>query len=155
MSFPSAVAGPSRLPYVALRSARGYATARRSRGASDEPTEGASESRDSFRRAKTLSYPEWLNSEGVQYRHAKKGEKAKWFGGAFPFPNNPSFRPPPPLSNELQNKIYAELRAGQRTVGAISQQFSVSKARIEAIRKLKQVEEEFRRQVSLSWHTLL
>jgi hypothetical protein len=65
-----------------------------------------------------------------------------------PYSSNPSFRPPPPLSNDLQNILYAELSRGNKTVGQLAEQFSVSKARIEAVRKLKEVEREFKRQVS-------
>lgn len=46
------------------------------------------------------------------------------------------------------SEIDQELRSGKKTVGQIATQFSVSKARIEAIRKLKEVEAEFKRQVS-------
>lgn len=65
-----------------------------------------------------------------------------------PFPANPSFRPPPPLSDDLQNLLYDKLRSGS-TVAQLSHRYNVSKARIEAIRKLKDVELEFKRQVSL------
>lgn len=48
----------------------------------------------------------------------------------------------------MQDVIYRELQRGVKTVGALSAEYSVSKSRIEAIRKLKAVEEEMRRQVS-------
>lgn len=95
-----------------------------------------------------MSFPEWKIAYGSQYRQAKPGSKARWLGNKVPFPNNPSFRPPPPLSNTLQDLIWAELRSGERTVGQLSVKYGVSRARIEAIRKLKEVEAEFRRQVS-------
>jgi hypothetical protein len=65
-----------------------------------------------------------------------------------PYATNPSFRPPPPLSNDMMIKLDAELRSGKRTIGQISQAYSISKHRLDAIRKLKEVEEEFVRQVS-------
>lgn len=65
-----------------------------------------------------------------------------------PFPTNPSFQPPPPISDVIMTQIDQELRSGEKTIGQIATQFSVSKARIEAIAKLKEVEAEFRRQVS-------
>lgn len=40
-----------------------------------------------------------------------------------------------------------ELKAGKQTVGQIAEKHNVSKARLEAIRKLKMVESEFVRQV--------
>ena len=64
-----------------------------------------------------------------------------------PYASNPSFQPPAPVSDKLQTAIYRDLRT--RTTGQISEQYNVSKARIEAIRKLKLVEEEFKRQVSI------
>lgn len=47
------------------------------------------------------------------------------------------------------NVLSAELRAGKRTIGQISQAHNVSKHRLDAIRKLKEVEDEFVRQVSV------
>jgi hypothetical protein len=43
----------------------------------------------------------------------------------------------------------------RQTVGQLAEQYNISKARIEAIRKLKLVEDEFRRQVSFSLIPLL
>ena len=65
-----------------------------------------------------------------------------------PFPGNPSFRPPPPLSNALQDRIYEQLVKGEKDIATLAPEYNISKARISAIHKLKQVEAEFRRQVS-------
>ena len=65
-----------------------------------------------------------------------------------PYPANPSFRPPPPLSNDIQEALYKELKAGKKTIGVLANEYSVSKARIDAVRKLKEVEAEMYRQVS-------
>jgi hypothetical protein len=48
------------------------------------------------------------------------------------------------------NVLSSELRAGKRTIGQISQAYNVSKHRLDAIRKLKAVEDEFIRQVSFA-----
>jgi hypothetical protein len=48
----------------------------------------------------------------------------------------------------MQNVLYDKLRSGS-TVSQLSHRYNVSKARIEAIRKLKDVEQEFKRQVSI------
>jgi hypothetical protein len=45
--------------------------------------------------------------------------------------------------------VYAELRSGKKTVGIISTEYNISKARINAIAKLKAVEAEMIRQVSV------
>lgn len=65
-----------------------------------------------------------------------------------PYPGNPSFAPPPPLSDRTQDRIYRDLRAGGQTVTALSVKYQVSKARIEAVQQLKEIESEFLRQVS-------
>lgn len=109
-------------------------------------------------------YIRWLRTEGARYKHVNKGQKANWLGGAVvsasvacgfgqrsrcqPFATNPTFRPPPPLSNDLQTLLHADVVKGTKTVGQLAEQYNVSKARIEAIRKLKAVEREFQRQVS-------
>lgn len=64
-----------------------------------------------------------------------------------PFPQNPTFRPPPPLSNDLQNVIADRHHAGEN-LGQLSQAFGISKARIEAVLKLKELEARYKRQVS-------
>ena len=63
---------------------------------------------------------------------------------------NPSFRPPAPLGDEAQDVLYAQIKAGAKTLGEISAEFNVSIARLEAIRKLKEVQESFERFVSSS-----
>ena len=172
MSFANSVAGPSRLPYLAraVRTAvpsapavarRGYASEaegyegggeRRARGrrrgnrdddVDAEASEGAAAGEEP---ALELGYDKWLYKVGWQYKTPERGAPAKWLGDSVPFPTNPSFRPPPPLSNDLQDILIADVRTGKRTIGQIAQQYNVSKARIEAIRKLKAVEDEFRRQ---------
>jgi hypothetical protein len=75
------------------------------------------------------------------------GEWNGWRSWRQPFATNPSFRPPPPLSNDLQNILYAKLSRGIKA-GQLAEQHNVSKARIEAVNKLKQVEDAFKRQVS-------
>ncbi|ORX36449.1 hypothetical protein BD324DRAFT_497994 [Kockovaella imperatae] len=56
------------------------------------------------------------------------------------------FRPPPPLSNAVQDRIYTQLQQGDKDVATLASEYCISKARIHAIHKLKQVEAEFRRQ---------
>ena len=47
----------------------------------------------------------------------------------------------------MQNVLYERLRAGS-TPAQLSHRYNISKARIEAVKKLKDVEREFTRQVS-------
>ena len=65
-----------------------------------------------------------------------------------PYASNPSFRPPVPLSNDVQDQINRDLLRWDQDLGSLSEKYGVSKARIHAIRKLKEVEAEFVRQVS-------
>ena len=60
---------------------------------------------------------------------------------------NPSFKPPPPIGTAMQDTLYREMAQGDKTIGQISSEFNVSKARLAAIKKLKAVELEFKRQV--------
>jgi len=48
----------------------------------------------------------------------------------------------------MQDRIYTDLLKGDKPIGALAVEYSVSKGRIEAIKKLKEVEAEMRRQVS-------
>ena len=85
-----------------------------------------------------------------------------------PYPSNPSFRPPPPLSNDLKDLIYSEVYTGgssssavlstleslkssssptadaslelQKRINQVSEEFGISKKRIEAVLKLKEHE---------------
>ena len=55
----------------------------------------------------------------------------------------------------MQEKLYKDLCSGRKTVGALANQYSLSKARLEAVRKLKEVEMEMNRQVSAIHHRSL
>ena len=92
-----------------------------------------------------------------------------------PYPSNPSFRPPPPLSNDLKDLIYSEVYTGgssssailstleslsstnkssnsssssssnasselQKRINRVSEEFGISKKRVEAVLKLKEHE---------------
>jgi hypothetical protein len=155
----SPIAGPSRLPFNALRTVVRQRLPTASRYASS--TAGDEQPVDQRTQEAEDAYRSWIRTTGVQYESVRTGQRALWLGGNQvslphsrqvradnqPFPANPSFRPPPPLSDDLQNVLYDKLRSGS-TVAQLSHRYNVSKARIEAIRKLKDVELEFKRQVS-------
>lgn len=46
------------------------------------------------------------------------------------------------------NVVYRQIRSTKRTPASLAIEFNISKARINAIQKLKEVEDEMRRQVS-------
>ncbi|KAF8323128.1 hypothetical protein DL93DRAFT_629249 [Clavulina sp. PMI_390] len=52
-------------------------------------------------------YREWLEGEGRVFKEVKPHE-TNYMGGAVPFPLNPSFKPPPPLSDRLRNLIFTK-----------------------------------------------
>ena len=155
--FLSAVAGPSRIPIAPCANplarvvVRSYATD--SDVVKHTPTLTPTVDRPGAR--PRVRYPAWRKSIGKEYKYVVPGAKAKWLGGAIvsalrspvyssqPYPMNPSFRPPAPLGDEAQDVLYAQMKAGQKTLGEISAEYNVSIARLEAIRKLKQVEESF------------
>lgn len=94
MSFPTAVAGPSRLPYLARPVAaaskaaapvRGYA---RPAGAAagnvqpgfDKDGNPVSTSMPELPKGEVPSIGRWLRTAGAQYRTVPDGQKAKWLG---------------------------------------------------------------------------
>ncbi|KAL7424097.1 hypothetical protein Q5752_001682 [Cryptotrichosporon argae] len=171
--FASRIAGPSRLPFSALlaqpsrAAARAYASVPDSSSPAEPstPLEAAAESSDllddvdapfSFgadkrgqrdvRPGAVSGYHDWLGQVGGRFASVPKGEKARWLGGDVPYASNPSFRPPPPLSNDLMDALDADLRKAGATTGDVAQRWNVSKARLRAVRRLKEVEREFARQ---------
>ncbi|WWC59921.1 mitochondrial 37S ribosomal protein mS45 [Kwoniella dejecticola CBS 10117] len=139
MPFTTSVAGPSRLPFqAATKTCRRSVSRRHASSAAGEP-------RPPPRKVSSnIFFADWIKSEGSQYRDVPRGQKAKWLGDKVPYASNPTFRPPPPLSDYMQNQVYTELRRG-RKVAELAEKFNISKARVEAIRKLKEVEDEFNR----------
>ncbi|ORY27683.1 eukaryotic mitochondrial regulator protein-domain-containing protein [Naematelia encephala] len=143
----SAIAGPSRIPWNITRQSRLFSSSSRRRAQRPDHVESEEVVRAKLRdRGYHLGVTRYLNSLAEEFAHPLPGQKAKWLGGNHPYPLNPSFRPPPPLGNQTQDFIYQELCRGVKTTGALAAEFNVSKARVEAIRKLKEVEQEFIRQ---------
>lgn len=123
-------------------------------------------------------YDNWLRSVGRQFKDAPNNGP-NWLGGNVvsaisricilscsfvvlqPYPTNPTFRPPPPLSDTLREMIYQEYffpdkystvpasqfaNVEQSKTGNINQlsvKYGISKARIEAILRLKMQEKEW------------
>lgn len=170
----SAIAGPSRLP---LLSRAAYNVSRRcasGKAPADDAVDAQADAEAAVEPESDIApneekgpvgpgYHEWLTKVADQYMQPRPGQKALWLGGSIvrdlsslpirqlihpqPFPGNPSFRPPPPLSNDLQDLIYERKHRGE-TLGQISQAFGISKARIDAVLKLKSVEQQWKREVS-------
>ncbi|KAJ9118188.1 hypothetical protein QFC22_004092 [Naganishia vaughanmartiniae] len=111
-------------------------------------------------------YDAWLRSVGRQYKD-QPTNGPNWLGGHVPYPTNPTFRPPPPLSDTLKEMIYQEYffpdkvassvpasplaggapkAAGEVKTGNIamlSAKHGISRARVEAVLRLKMMEKEW------------
>lgn len=89
------------------------------------------------------SVTNWLEKgEGLKYRHGRAG--SNWIGRT-PFPLNPSFRPPPPLSDALKTKIYTLNQSDPQkyTPTKLSLDFKVSVDRVKAVIRLKELEKSW------------
>jgi hypothetical protein len=130
-------------------------------------------------------YREWLASTGTQFKDPRPHE-TNYLGGSIvspslfifiptlvtptlfflpcptaltryqPFPLNPSFKPPPPLSDRLRNLIFSEWikNPSQNNPRTLSIRHGISIKRIEAIIRLK-VHEHKWKQVRKSFHLVL
>lgn len=94
MSFPTAVAGPSRLPYLARPVAAASAAARSvqvrgyARPAEPESLDGTdkdgnpvSVSMPPMGKSEIPPFDRWLKQTGVAFKQVAVGKKAKWLGG--------------------------------------------------------------------------
>ncbi|KAF9532089.1 eukaryotic mitochondrial regulator protein-domain-containing protein [Crepidotus variabilis] len=91
------------------------------------------------------SYRDFMNKIGYQYRLA---EPRNWLGGHVPFPMNPSFKPPPPVSNEQKDVIWALYQKEPITnsVRRLAKRFNLSHRRLDAILRLKGMETDWIKQ---------
>jgi hypothetical protein len=65
-----------------------------------------------------------------------------WWWDAFkPFPLNPSFKPPPPISDKIRRQIFNLFMKGEKNESELSQSFGYSVSRIKAILRLKKLEQ--------------
>ncbi|KAG8712249.1 hypothetical protein FRC11_000599 [Ceratobasidium sp. 423] len=97
----------------------------------------------------------WFRDEGLPYLNPTPG-KPNWLGGDIPYPDNPTFKPPPPLSDVVKSSIYDQYLKALRPVASksesqaqtirnLSEQFSISIARVEAIIRLKGYEQQYQK----------
>ncbi|KAI8990591.1 eukaryotic mitochondrial regulator protein-domain-containing protein [Trametes punicea] len=90
------------------------------------------------------SYAVWLRTEGVKYKEPHKPRN--WLGGE-PFPLNPTFKPPAPISDAIRTVIWEEYMfdPAKFNVRALAQRHGLSIARVDAILRLKGLEEQWRK----------
>ncbi|KAJ3731908.1 eukaryotic mitochondrial regulator protein-domain-containing protein [Lentinula guzmanii] len=86
------------------------------------------------------SYRLFMKDTGRAYKLASP---QNWLGGGVPFPLNQSFIPPPPISNKQRNEMYRlyMLDPEKNSVRALSQRFHISLDRVDAILRLKGMED--------------
>ncbi|KAI0640004.1 eukaryotic mitochondrial regulator protein-domain-containing protein [Trametes polyzona] len=108
---------------------------------------GGPDSADPFKEGPT--YAQWLRKEGVKYKEPHRPNN--WLGGEVPFPLNPTFKPPPPVSDAMRTEIWSwHMRDPVKfDVRFLSQHFGLSIARVDAILRLKGLEEHWRKNKQL------
>ncbi|KAM5532251.1 hypothetical protein V8D89_014090 [Ganoderma adspersum] len=95
------------------------------------------------------SYAQWLRGEGLKYKEAHRPNN--WLGGEVPFPLNPSFKPPTPISDSIRTAIWNDYIADPATfnVRLLAQRHGLSMARVDAILRLKGLEEHWKKRKPL------
>ncbi|RDX51203.1 hypothetical protein OH76DRAFT_1436396 [Lentinus brumalis] len=91
------------------------------------------------------SYAVWLRTEGIKYKEPHRPKN--WLGGEVPFPLNPSFKPPTPISDAVKTAIWDEYMAdpSRSDVRHLAQRHGLSIPRVEAILRLKGLEEHWKK----------
>ncbi|GJJ11308.1 hypothetical protein Clacol_005540 [Clathrus columnatus] len=102
-----------------------------------EEEEESSTSRDAF--------GSWLESQGRKFQYPSF-TGPKWLGGNVPFPLNPTFKPPPPLSDRVRDTIYRAYvsNPAANDLRVLSVRYGISIPRVDAILKLKSLEARWR-----------
>ncbi|KAI0756302.1 eukaryotic mitochondrial regulator protein-domain-containing protein [Daedaleopsis nitida] len=99
---------------------------------------------DPFKQGPT--YAQWLRNEGLKFKDPVRAKN--WLGGQVPFPLNPSFKPPAPISDAIRTAIWNEYNDNptKADVRTLAQRYGLSIARVDAILRLKGLEEHWRKQ---------
>ncbi|KAG1754770.1 eukaryotic mitochondrial regulator protein-domain-containing protein [Suillus paluster] len=96
---------------------------------------------------RTPTYEKWIAGAGRKYRDPAP---RNWLGSGTPFPLNQSFRPPPPVSDTLRTYIYRSYMANPEanSVRALAVRHHLSIKRVDAILRLKGLEESWKKEIS-------
>lgn len=94
------------------------------------------------------SFVKWASTKGRQYRDCPTQPGTNYLDGKpYPFPLNPTFQPQAPISKETKENVYEDWIAGSG-LQQVSLKFGLSLARVEAILKLRKVQDTWHDQVS-------
>ncbi|TFK26676.1 hypothetical protein FA15DRAFT_667149 [Coprinopsis marcescibilis] len=88
------------------------------------------------------TYKEFLERVAFKYREASP---TNWLAPSTPFPMNPSFRPPPPISDAQREVMYSMYMSDPEmySVRALAQKYNLSIKRVDAILRLKGLERAY------------
>ncbi|KAJ3556706.1 hypothetical protein NM688_g1876 [Phlebia brevispora] len=119
--------------------------------AAEEESEGADEeeanasSRDvKTRKGRIRGFADWLErGEGKRFKNPH--QPRNWLGGEVPFPLNPSFKPPTPVSDRLRTLIWEQFVANPSANGVrqLAERYGLSIKRVDAILRLKGLEQHW------------
>ncbi|SNX87283.1 uncharacterized protein MEPE_05993 [Melanopsichium pennsylvanicum] len=95
-------------------------------------------------------FEEWIQSDARVYKQPKPGMGPNWIADT-PFPLNPSFNPPPPVRQSTKTEIWRLHSSDPSTwtIRALSEKFSIGIQRMEAILRLKALENEWTAQSNM------
>ncbi|KAI9444908.1 eukaryotic mitochondrial regulator protein-domain-containing protein [Lactarius indigo] len=107
------------------------------KGEGEEQTDG------DWSTPKDPTWSVWKKTVGKQFE--KPHRPCNWLGGKVPFPLNPSFKPPTPVSDALRNTLYQSFMADPKSnsVRNLAGRYHLSMKRVDAILRLKGLEENW------------
>ncbi|KAH9065849.1 eukaryotic mitochondrial regulator protein-domain-containing protein [Lactarius vividus] len=105
--------------------------------------EGEEKTNGDWSTPKDPQWSVWKKTVGKQFE--KSHRPCNWLGGKVPFPLNPSFKPPTPVSDALRNTLYQSFMADPKTnsVRNLAGRYHLSMKRVDAILRLKGLEENW------------
>ncbi|KAI0274960.1 eukaryotic mitochondrial regulator protein-domain-containing protein [Gloeopeniophorella convolvens] len=138
----------SSLPQKCLRANALRSFSSTSRAALEAPVEGESGAQEQEQVEEKWSTPkdptwsEWKKTAGKQF--VKPHRPCNWLGNQ-PFPLNPTFKPPTPVSDALRDTLYRSFMENPTTnsVRNLAGRYHLSIKRVDAILRLKGLEESW------------
>ncbi|KIJ22167.1 hypothetical protein PAXINDRAFT_95583 [Paxillus involutus ATCC 200175] len=90
-----------------------------------------------------LDYKSWVETVAPAFREPSRN----WLGGDVPFPLNPSFKPPTPLSDAFRSQLYRAYMANPEVNSGrtLATRHNISMKRVDAILRLKGMEEAWKK----------